>query len=85
MVTDALIAFVFGSVRAVLGLIPTWQPPADAFSSTSISLGSIAGTGNGWFPVVTLGVCLVFILALKVFLLGWRVVVFIYHQVWGSN
>lgn len=85
MVTDAVIRFLGQSVRAILGLVPSWQPPADDFGSTATNLGAIAAQGNGYFPVMVLGVCLALVLALKVFLLGWRLVLFIYHQVWGSD
>jgi len=85
MIVDALVTFVCASARAVLGLLPTWTVPATPFATTSYSLGSMASMGNGYFPVAVLGVCIALVLALKVVLLGWRVVVFIYHQFWGSD
>lgn len=85
VITDALITFVCTAARAVLGLIPTWTVPATPFGTTSYALGSMAALGNGYFPVVTLAVCLALVLGLKVVLLGWRFIVFVYHQFWGAD
>lgn len=85
MITDAVVVFLLQSVRAVLALVPGWAPPPDAFGQVSVSLGALAAVGNGYFPVVVTGVCLVLVLSLKVALLAWRVVLFVYHQFWGSN
>lgn len=85
MISDAVIRFVGQSIRAIFMLVPTWEPPANDFGQSSASVGAMAAQANGWFPVAVVGWCLVFIFALKVFLLAWRVIVFIYHQVWGSN
>jgi len=85
VIVTALVGFVCQAAVVVLGLIPSWTPPTDAFGSTSTQLGSMAAVGNGYFPVVVLGVCLTLVLGLKVALLGWRVVLFIWHQFWGSD
>lgn len=85
MITEALIAFVAQSVRAVLSIIPAWAPPADAFGSQAQSFGAMVSVGNGYFPVVVTGVCVAFIIGLKVAFLAWRMVLFIYHQFWGSD
>ncbi|HEY0186221.1 MAG TPA: hypothetical protein VGC67_01905 [Cellulomonas sp.] len=85
MITDSLIRFVGQSIRAVLGLLPSWTPPADAFGTQATSIGTLAVRADGYFPVLVLGICLAFVLALKVLLLAWRVLLFLYHQVWGSD
>jgi hypothetical protein len=85
VITEALISFVAQAARAVLGLVPQWSPPAHAFGQMSHAFGAYAAVGNGYFPVVVTGVCLGLVLALKVGLLAWRVVIFVYHQFWGSN
>lgn len=85
MITEAVIRVLAGGVRIILGLIPTWEPPPDAFESSAYEVGAMAGALNGHLPVAVAGVCLVLLLALKVFLLGWRALVFIYHQFWGSQ
>lgn len=85
MVTAALIGLIFGGVRAVMGLVPQWDPAADPFTSVAFDVGGMAGALNGYAPVALIGMSLVLLLSLKVFLLGWRVVVFIYHQFWGAD
>jgi len=85
MVTGALIGLIFGGVRAVMGLVPVWDPAADPFSSAAFDVGGMAGALNGYVPVALLGLCLVLLLSLKVFMLGWRLIVFIYHQFWGAE
>jgi hypothetical protein len=85
MVTGAIITVLFTGLRAVMGLVPSWGVVANPFESVSFSLGGMFGSMNAYFPVSVLLGCLVLLLSLKVFLLGWRVVVFIYHQFWGSN
>ncbi len=85
MIVDAIVRFVGQSVRAVLNLLPSWTPPFEEFGSQATAIGAMASRANGYFPVAVLGWCLVLVLSLKVLLFGWRVIVFIYHQVWGSN
>ncbi|QIK83530.1 hypothetical protein [Sanguibacter sp. HDW7] len=78
MILDALIALMASSFTLVLDLIPSWTPPTEAFSQSSASVGSMASAGNGYFPVRVLGICLALVLGLKVALLAWRGVVFVY-------
>lgn len=85
MIFDAIVRFLGQSVRAVVGLIPSWSPPASDFATSAGQFGALAFRANGYFPVAVLAWCLVLVLALKVFLLAWRVIVFLYHQVWGSD
>lgn len=81
MVTDALLTFALSLVRAIAGLLPEWQPDAEPFTTTSTSLGSMAAVGNGYFPVTLLGICLAVVIGLKVALLAWRAVVFVYELI----
>jgi hypothetical protein len=78
VIIEAIVSFFGQSIRAVVGLIPSWSPPTEALASTSSSFGSMAAKGNGYFPVAILGVCLVLIFGLKLALLLWRLVIFVY-------
>lgn len=78
MIIEAIVTFFGSAIRAVLGLIPSWSPPTDAFAGLATSFGSTAAKGNGYFPVVVLGVCLALVMGLKLALLLWRVLVFAY-------
>lgn len=81
MILDAIIGFFLAAFRAVVGLLPTWSPDTSAFSTMSTSIGSAASSANGYFPVSVLGWCLVLILGVKVALLAWRVVLFVYELI----
>lgn len=85
MITAAIIGLMFGGIRAVMGLVPTWDSAADPFGSAAFSVGSMVGALDGYAPVAVIGVSLVLLLSLKVGLLGWRLVVFVYHQFWGAD
>lgn len=79
MIVLGLIVLLAQALRAVVGLVPDWAPPTAAFEGTATNVGAMAAAGNAYFPVVTLGVCLVLVLGLKVALLVWRAVVFVYE------
>lgn len=85
MVTEALIGFFMQAIRAVVRILPVWSPPAEDLTAVSTEVGAWGARADGYFPVTVLGVCLAVVFAVKVGLLAWRVVVFIYHQFWGSD
>ena len=85
MITSAVVGFVLGAVRALVGALPSWSPPTGALSTQATSIGGMAGVVNGYFPLLLLGSCAAVVLALMVGLRVWRVAVFIYHQFWGSE
>lgn len=85
MVTAALIVLVLAGVRAVVGLTPEWGPEDDPFEASAYNVGSTMAAIDGYFPVSTILVCLILLVSVKVFLLGFRFVTFIYHQFWGSS
>lgn len=80
MIVDALIAFCAGIVRVVVLLLPAWGPP-----STDGGWGTIAGGGvgilSGYFPIVTLTLCIVFVFGVKILASVWQAVVFLYDRV----
>lgn len=79
MITEALLVFGARVVRAMVGLIPSWGPETEPFTTTSANVGAMAAVGNGYFPLTVLGVCLAVIVVLKVGLLVWRLIVFVYE------
>lgn len=85
MITDALITFTLASFRAIVGLLPAWVVPVPALSAMSGFVGDAAARADGYFPVLTTIVCAGVVLTVRVGLLAWRVVIFVYHQFWGSN
>lgn len=85
MIVNAVVGFVLGAVRTLVGALPSWSPPTDALSQQAASIGGMAGVVNGYFPILLLGSCAAVVLAVFLGLRAWRVVVFIYHQFWGSE
>lgn len=85
MITEALVVFAAEIVTGILSLIPMWEPPDEALVTSGSNLGSSAARANGYFPVSLLGLCLILVLGYKAFLIIWRLIVFIYHQFWGSD
>lgn len=85
MITFALVALFLGTITGMLNIAPTATIDVSSLATNAATISSLAGTLNGYFPLVTLGVCIGIVLGLKVFMLGYRLVLFIFHQFWGSS
>ena len=81
MIVNAFIELISAIVSGVLSLVPDWTVDVTALAAVGGSIGSTASTLNGYFPVATVGVVLVLLLALQVGLLLWRVVIFVYNLI----
>jgi hypothetical protein len=76
LIIDAIVIALKTVLNGFLALIPEYELPAMGdFGST---LGASVGAINGYFPVVTLGVCLLTILGVRVFIGLFNVLVFVY-------
>lgn len=60
MITDAILAVIFGPLRALVGLLPTWTLPAWLSSTGANSMGDMAYMIGGkldgldaWVPMGT--------------------------------
>ena len=84
MITELLLLALLPSISGLLGLLPAATLNLSALSNVT-SIGAQAAMLNGYFPVGTIGTCLGVVKGLKVFMLGYRALLFIYHQFWGSN
>lgn len=80
MLVEALVALMATSFNAVMSLVPSWEPDTAAFNQTATSVGAMASSGNGYFPVRVLGICIALVLGLKIALMAWRAIVFIYSM-----
>jgi len=80
MILDALIGLVVGLFTGILGLIPAYSPDA-RLSSFGTSLGSSVAGLDGVFPVVALGACIGIVLAVRLFIAAWDLLVFLYHAI----
>lgn len=85
MVTEAIVSALVGILEGLVSPLPTYTLDTASFNTTAVSVGSIASVLNGYAPIAQVGIGLAVVLGLKLALLTWQVVVFIYHQFWGSN
>lgn len=79
MVTEWIIAALVGIVRAVMSLLPEWEPDTSAVTGTAETIASYASVLNGYFPVGALFGVLAFVFAYKVILSAWRLAVRVYE------
>lgn len=79
MIGEVLFSIFAGLLSGFLSLFPpmAWNLTA----ATAIgNVAARAGLWNGYFPVQTLALCLGLVLTLRVFMSGYRLVLFVYHQ-----
>lgn len=82
MIPDAIVGLVLGALRAMLALIPDWQPPVTSTGEDSLAfqIGQTAGMLSGYFPIVALGAALTAVLGFRVVLTAWTSAVFVYDR-----
>lgn len=73
MIVDAIIGGFVGILRGLLNLIPDWVPPAEAITDQAHTIGAMAATGNGYFPVAILGIAIVTLLGARLAIILYRV------------
>lgn len=84
MITDLIIQAFMSGIGTLLGFLPE-TGPGDIDAQASASAVAFGTTANGFFPVHTIVVVLLALLALEIALLTWDLIVWIYHQFWGSD
>jgi len=85
VITGWLIALFLSTVTGLLNIAPAATIDVAALATNTGTVAALGGTLNGYFPIATLGVCLGIVFGLKVFMFGYRLVLFIWHQFWGSS
>lgn len=85
MITGTLLVLALSTLTGLLNIAPTAAIDVSALAANTGTVAALGGTLNGYFPLVTLGVCLGIVFGLKVFMFGYRLVLFIWHQFWGSS
>lgn len=80
MVTDAVVSILVGFLTGVLSLLPAYSLPA-AVAGFGPELGSKIDAWNGVLPVVTIGQVLAATVGLRLFILAWAVVVWLYDKI----
>ena len=85
MITDAIITAFFGSINALLSLMPSYVLPTELVVDRTLIIGQYASLSNNIFPLVTIAKIAGLALAIKLLMFGWDFIVYIYHQFWGSS
>lgn len=83
MITEFLLNGIFGGINALLGLMPDYVLPENT-DGDKYSIGSYAAYANSVFPLATLVQITGLAIGLRALLQGWELIVWIYHQFWGS-
>jgi hypothetical protein len=83
MITDFVVSSFLAAFAALFGLIPAVgsAPSHGAFDGVAQQVVAF----NDIFPLVTLLEVLGIILALEVAIYLWDLILFVYHQFWGSD
>lgn len=79
MIFDTIVAILVAVFEGILALLPTMALPAAIMQNAS-AVGQTAAGLNGVLPVTTLGLCLAVVVAVRLFILLWAVVVWIYER-----
>lgn len=82
MILDFIVDLIFGIFELMLDLVPTFVPVIP--SGAVVTVASGAAMANAYFPVQTLGTCLVAVMGAKFALGIWRLCVFIYDRFPGK-
>jgi hypothetical protein len=82
VITEFLLVGFLAGLDAVLSLLPTFDMPEP---NTYLSGFRFITKANEVVPVVTLTVCIVALFAVELAMRAWDLVVWIYHQFWGSE
>lgn len=85
MVVDILLGIVVGLFLGVIAPLPTFTIDTAFLNVQAQQVGAMASALNGYVPITQIGAALLVLLSLKLALLAWQTIVFIYHQFWGSN
>jgi hypothetical protein len=85
VITEALLNVLVGVVQGFGSLLPTYTVDVSGLTAGATSVGGLAASMNGYAPVLVLGVALAVVFGYWLALLAFRGVVWLYHQVWGSD
>lgn len=84
MITDLILSAFTGIILGLFEPLPVHPVDTSVIEGQTSQIGAMASALNGYAPIGLLGACLAVLLTLKVALLAWRGVLFVYHQFWGS-
>jgi hypothetical protein len=79
VITDFLLGGFLAIVRAIVNLVPEWGPDVSGVTGSAESIGNVAASANGWFPVGALVGVLVVVFAYRLVLMVWRGITRLYE------
>lgn len=87
MITESLLAIVMDSLGWFATLVPDFGVDLSGLDLTTawVALGSGVAALNGWVPAVVALSVLGTLLTVQVGVSGWGLLVWVYHQFWGSE
>lgn len=87
MITETLLGIVVDLVAWIVAVTPDFGLDLGTLDIASAmdAAGSSIGALNGWLPVTYFLASAVLLLTLQVVMRGWGVLVWLYHQFWGSE
>lgn len=86
MISDLIITAFLGGLNALLSLMPDYELPiSPTLIADGRSLWSNAVSLNSVVPLGTITKVIFAALTLRLLLILWDLIVFVYHQFWGSN
>lgn len=87
MIVEALVTLAVSFVEWFVSIVPTFGLDFTGIDMAGLweSIGSQVSALNGWLPVVAMGIALAAYLTVQVVMSVWGLIVWIYHQFWGSE
>lgn len=80
-IISLIISAVVAAISALLSLFPSFSIPTQG----AADVGQLAGTLNQFLPMTSIAGAALAVLGVKVAVYVWNLIVFVYHQFWGSD
>lgn len=81
MITNFLISTALGIVTGLASLLPSWSVDTSAVTGASSNVGYILTGFNSYLPETMVVTCLGILLAVKLALFTWRVILAVYRLI----
>lgn len=81
MITDLIVGGFIGFIRALTNLVPTFTLPVPTGNGSVLAL---SGSLNSIIPLNHIVIALLACIVVRLALVGWDAIVWVYHQFWGS-
>jgi len=85
MITAALFDAASRILAGLFALVPSTDLDSSAFGNAGSAVGGAIFGFNDYFPTVTFFQALAVVLAVWAVLGVWNLIVWVYHQFWGSS